>query len=540
MLANESTNILDSPTPIEQVFPDVNLAEEVRATLNKLSTTSLVTQAELDTMQYIYANYAGIQNIEGVQYLHNVKELILSYNQIQDITPLAQLQYLEELYLDNNPITNHDALQNITSLTWLSMYNTKLEDSSVFSNLTNLKYLDMGNNQVKDISSLDKLVNLTWFSAFSNQLSNIDVVSNFSKLTNLNLYNNKIDTIQAISNLLDLETLYLNNNQIQDITPISKLSKLKTLYLYSNQINNIQPLYNLINISTLSLSNQKITLPVLSFNEQIMVDNAIFDLEGERVTPTSISNEGIYESPSVVFNLSSFVDTLHYSFSKSVSLGSASAVFSGSVTQPLVNRYEVNFHFNNSSLDYISEYVGEGLFVHEPTIPSYVGHTFISWNTKQDGSGFDWEFNSMQMPSSNLDLYAQWKPLSYTLSFYQNDGIDRNPIDTQVVVYNTLAEAIQEPIRSGYTFKHWNTKADGSGEVWEFTQSRMPSRAIDLYAQWQLIQKPEQDKKIPNKPNIIPTGDQTRRMINTCMLLVSMGYIVTKMNKNIKNNNDNM
>ena len=180
---------LPAATPINEVFPDSNLAEAVRAELEKPTITALVTQGELDTIINIYANYDDIQNIEGMEYINNLKELILSYNQITYISPLENLSYLDELYLDNNPIGDHSPLANLSSLTWLSIYGT-----NILSNLTNLKYLD--------ISPLANLTQLTWFSAFSNQITNMDVVGNFPELINLNLYNNKIENISSVSDFI--------------------------------------------------------------------------------------------------------------------------------------------------------------------------------------------------------------------------------------------------------------------------------------------------------------------------------------------------
>ncbi len=141
------------------------------------------------------------------------------------------------------------------------------------------------------------------------------------------------------------------------------------------------------------------------------------------------------------------------------------------------------------------------------TDPIREGHTFVSWNTSQDGSGTTWNFETSKMPAKDVTLYAQWSINSYQLRFDLNGGTSE-PIADQMVVYGTKAVSVQAPSRTGYQFVSWNTTADGTGETWVFQDGKvafasdtmmiatssqvMPAHGVVLYAQW------EKNKELPD------------------------------------------
>lgn len=57
------------------------------------------------------------------------------------------------------------------------------------------------------------------------------------------------------------------------------------------------------------------------------------------------------------------------------------------------------------------------------TKPTRTGYTFDSWNTKADGTGTKYAAGaSIGTRTSNLTLYAQWKIITYTVSYNANGG----------------------------------------------------------------------------------------------------------------------
>lgn len=476
---------LPGPTPINQIFTDPNLAEEIRTTLGKGSVITPVTQVELDSILYLYANFSSIQEIEGMQYLNNLKELMLSYNQISDISQLSTLYYLDELYLDNNPVSSHEPLSHLANLTWLSLYGTGLQETMDLSSLTKLEYLDMGVNQVMDLGPLEALDQLTWLSAFSNQITNMDVVSNFPQLTNLNLYNNQIEIIDAVEGLSHLTTLYMNTNKIKNIAPISGLNTLTTLYLYTNQISDVSPLENLNNLNTFYISGQAIPLPERPFNTTFSINNEVFNVSSNRILPTTISDGGIYVSPDISWDLPAYQPSVTYTFAQIIAVGNTSANFSGTVTQPLINTQAVTFYFNNNSPDFLTKAIEVGALIPEPSTPTFVGHRFTHWNTAIDGNGINWVFTTMAMLDETVTLYAQWQLEYYELSFDLNGG-QGEPPRAQTLAFNALAMSVLEPKKEGFVFTGWNAQRNGSGIDWDFSKNTMPDDPVVLYAQWRI------------------------------------------------------
>ncbi len=86
--------------------------------------------------------------------------------------------------------------------------------------------------------------------------------------------------------------------------------------------------------------------------------------------------------------------------------------------------------------------------------PTRIGYTFESWNTKADGSGESYKAGETIALNDNgnggvrVDLYAQWKPITFTVSF----GDDA---PAQSVDYGKTAVKPADPKKEGYTFVGW-------------------------------------------------------------------------------------
>ena len=122
------------------------------------------------------------------------------------------------------------------------------------------------------------------------------------------------------------------------------------------------------------------------------------------------------------------------------------------------------------------------------------GYSFTSWNTKADGSGTKYTNkqsvkNLTTTNGATIALYAQWTPDSYTIKFNGNGSTSGSMSDLKMtydVAKNLTANAFK---KTGYTFKNWNTKADGTGTSYADKQSvkNLPvssGNTITLYAQW--------------------------------------------------------
>ncbi|EAC6248417.1 internalin, partial [Listeria monocytogenes] len=119
--------VIDQPTPINEIFTDENLANAIKATLNKPSTTSDVSQAELDSISEVTAESSNIASLEGAQYLNNIDTLILNNNKITDLNSLAGLSKLRILEANDNQLSDISALANVTSLHQLRLAGNQIK-----------------------------------------------------------------------------------------------------------------------------------------------------------------------------------------------------------------------------------------------------------------------------------------------------------------------------------------------------------------------------------------------------------------------------
>lgn len=172
---------------------------------------------------------------------------------------------------------------------------------------------------------------------------------------------------------------------------------------------------------------------------------------------------------------------------------------------------------------------GEGMMYNQ-SIPIYTttalnantftrtGYVFMGWNTESDGSGdaYSDEQTVRDLVASGygITLYAQWSPV-YTVSYDANGG-EGTMADQDFVVGQSQALNANAFTRTGYSFKSWNTQADGLGTDYADGQSvtdlaTTSGATVVLYAQWKEYDTMTQDGSI-NMPTSgityisIPTG----------------------------------
>lgn len=113
------------------------------------------------------------------------------------------------------------------------------------------------------------------------------------------------------------------------------------------------------------------------------------------------------------------------------------------------------------------------------------GYTFKEWNTAADGLGDSFSEGTDVTITSNRTLYAIWEINTYTVTYHPNGGAG----DVYNVNENHQANHIILSdvgyVREGYSFKEWNTKADGSGNTYLGNDAVTISGDLTLYAQWQ-------------------------------------------------------
>ncbi len=160
-------------------------------------------------------------------------------------------------------------------------------------------------------------------------------------------------------------------------------------------------------------------------------------------------------------------------------------------TQPQPTGYTVTFDGNggsgtmaNQSFDYDEE---KALAANSFT---RTGHDFTGWNTKADGSGTSYTDeqevkNLTDTDGRTVTLYAQWKPSTYAVALYPNEGTIAPEKNVTQYTYGTGAAlpTAEDITRDGYAFKGWYEDSGFSGSpVAEITAA--DTGAKNYYAKW--------------------------------------------------------
>ena len=229
------------PGAIVQI-PDPNLRAAIAEALGK-SSNATITVEEMETLTRLDAQERDIQDLTGIQFASNLRELYISDNNISDLSPIANLITLQRINIDINPIANSIShIKNLTNLQHIAMTRSHLSDISTFASLTNLVSIHGWGNPIDDISPLAGLTKLKHLYLPVGNISDLTPLTNLTELEGLFLHDQKISDISPLANLTKLEELTLYGNKISDISPLTNLTNLKRVGLQRNNISDISPI----------------------------------------------------------------------------------------------------------------------------------------------------------------------------------------------------------------------------------------------------------------------------------------------------------
>ena len=181
-------------------IPDANLERAIREELG-LSSKVPVTQQEMLLLDTLTARDAEIEDLTGLEYAIQVREIFLERNQVRDITPLRGLTNLKVLYLSKNPISDLSPLSGLVSLQRLDLTLIPIQDLSILSNLTQLEGLGLRLCGITDITPLENLTKLRFLDLTENQIVDIGPLANLTALKELRIHKNLIVDFSPIQGI---------------------------------------------------------------------------------------------------------------------------------------------------------------------------------------------------------------------------------------------------------------------------------------------------------------------------------------------------
>ena len=163
------------------------------------------------------------------------------------------------------------------------------------------------------------------------------------------------------------------------------------------------------------------------------------------------------------------------------------AAATATITIPALATYTVSYNANGGSGTVANQTKTESqtltLRANSYTRTNY---SFYHWNTKSDNSGTSYGNSSgggSYTANAAATMYAIWNPI---ISYNANGGT--GTVSSQTKTYGaSLTLRTNSYTRSGYSFYHWNTKADNSGTSYGNSSgggTYTANTATTLYAIW--------------------------------------------------------
>ncbi len=119
------------------------------------------------------------------------------------------------------------------------------------------------------------------------------------------------------------------------------------------------------------------------------------------------------------------------------------------------------------------------------------GYSFAGWNTRANGTGTRYtQGQTFAMGGADVTLYASWTTVPTLTVSYDGNGSTSGALPVDSTPYTegqavTVLGSAPVPVRAGYSFAGWNTRADGTGTSYTPGQTfSIGASDVVLYATW--------------------------------------------------------
>ena len=256
--------VITPPKPIPGTvvhIPDPNLRAVIAEALGK-GPNAPITVEEMEGLEKLEAGDRGIQDLTGLQFATNLRQLNLIRNnrhQFTDLSPIAGLINLKYLRFGSRYVSDLSPLAGLINLKTLHIDWTKIFDLSPLTGLIKLEHLWFDISNVSDLSPLGGLTNLKSVGTWGSPISDLSPLAGLTNLEEVNICGGDISDLTPLLELPNLTELYLRGNGISDISSIAGLTGLTRLNLEDNDISDVSPLGALTNLKWLRINNNKIS-----------------------------------------------------------------------------------------------------------------------------------------------------------------------------------------------------------------------------------------------------------------------------------------
>ncbi|CAL6052650.1 leucine-rich_repeat domain-containing protein [Hexamita inflata] len=203
--------------------------------------------------------FCGIQSLNALKPLINLKELDLSGNNLKDITPLQQLKILTNLYLDRCNLKNLSVLGCLLNLKVLSLkvFRSPI-DFTKFPKIHTLTELNLNHCDLQNLYALQPCVKNLEKLTLSG-IRNIDItpLQHWIQLKELQMNFCNLENVDYLKPLVNLKSLDIYENLVVFIEPLKELKQLQQLGAGKNKIVDIQLIQSHPNFKQFDLKQQQ-------------------------------------------------------------------------------------------------------------------------------------------------------------------------------------------------------------------------------------------------------------------------------------------
>lgn len=148
-------------------------------------------------------------------------------------------------------------------------------------------------------------------------------------------------------------------------------------------------------------------------------------------------------------------------------------------------KFMTNTGASNSKFTSLNQKIGKGLTIKLPQVPVKTGYQALGWSKSKNASSAAYEAEQQIKVSANLNLYAVYKKLPYTVTFNNNQGTSTSKTYTSLTMYASKNQTVtlpEVPKVKGYTNLGWTTVKGSSTVKYEAGQSVKITKATKFYA----------------------------------------------------------
>ena len=155
------------------------------------------------------------------------------------------------------------------------------------------------------------------------------------------------------------------------------------------------------------------------------------------------------------------------------------------------DRFKITYHGNGNDTgsvpgDTLCDFESEYTVSDNSGNMAKTGYSFDGWNSKADGKGTAYPVGTtIHIGAENMDLFAQWNPNTYHVTFDKNASDATGEMETQEFVFGSTGDLTDNGFsRTGYSFAGWAMSGDGVMKYGDEAEYTTGAADATLFARW--------------------------------------------------------